>query len=126
MFSGGEFGVASKPIEVRAGIFPTSFIRSGSHEPAFPAGMEPTGVVRHGQSPEGVNERERVSQSKSTSMHITKSLMRAALKKLRSRRESNPHLRFRKPPFYPLNYGNKNIFDFRFSIADCKQRKANG
>ena len=22
------------------------------------------------------------------------------------RRESNPHLRFRKPPFYPLNYGN--------------------
>jgi hypothetical protein len=25
----------------------------------------------------------------------------------RSRRESNPHLRFRKPPFYPLNYGNK-------------------
>src|SRR5260370_38910023 len=26
----------------------------------------------------------------------------------RSRRESNPDLRFRKPPFYPLNYGNKN------------------
>jgi hypothetical protein len=26
---------------------------------------------------------------------------------MRSRRESNPHLRFRKPPFYPLNYGNK-------------------
>src|ERR1700726_722555 len=25
---------------------------------------------------------------------------------LRSRRESNPHLRFRKPLFYPLNYGN--------------------
>jgi hypothetical protein len=24
----------------------------------------------------------------------------------RSRRESNPHLRFRKPLFYPLNYGN--------------------
>jgi hypothetical protein len=23
------------------------------------------------------------------------------------RRESNPHLRFRKPPFYPLNYGDK-------------------
>jgi hypothetical protein len=22
------------------------------------------------------------------------------------RRESNPHLRFRKPPFYPLNYGD--------------------
>src|SRR6266480_4500437 len=42
---------------------------------------------------------------------------------LRSRRESNPHLRFRKPPFYPLNYGNNDIFDFRFSIADCKQQK---
>jgi hypothetical protein len=39
----------------------------------------------------------------------------------RSRRESNPHLRFRKPPFYPLNYGNNGIFDFRFSIADCKR-----
>jgi len=25
-----------------------------------------------------------------------------------------------------LNYGNIDIFDFRFSIADCKQRKANG
>jgi hypothetical protein len=22
------------------------------------------------------------------------------------RRESNPHLRFRKPPFFPLNYGD--------------------
>jgi hypothetical protein len=30
----------------------------------------------------------------------------------RSRRESNPHLRFRKPPFYPLNYGN-NILNFK-------------
>src|SRR5438094_1085274 len=26
----------------------------------------------------------------------------------------------RKPPFYPLNYGNNDISDFRFSIADCK------
>jgi hypothetical protein len=26
----------------------------------------------------------------------------------------------RKPPFYPLNYGNNDIFDFRFAIADCK------
>jgi hypothetical protein len=38
----------------------------------------------------------------------------------RSRRESNPHLRFRKPPFYPLNYGNNDSLDFRFSTADCK------
>ena len=28
------------------------------------------------------------------------------LTSLRSRRESNPHLRFRKPLFYPLNYGD--------------------
>src|SRR4029077_8457638 len=26
----------------------------------------------------------------------------------RPRRESNPHLRFRKPPFYPLNYGDSH------------------
>ena len=26
------------------------------------------------------------------------------------RRESNPHLRFRKPLFYPLNYGDKIRF----------------
>jgi hypothetical protein len=32
----------------------------------------------------------------------------------RSRRESNPHLRFRKPPFYPLNYGNT------FKGAGCR------
>jgi hypothetical protein len=25
------------------------------------------------------------------------------------RRESNPHLRFRKPPFYPLNYGDDDL-----------------
>jgi hypothetical protein len=38
----------------------------------------------------------------------------------RPRRESNPHLRFRKPPFYPLNYGDDDICDFRFAISDCK------
>src|SRR4030095_7796652 len=27
----------------------------------------------------------------------------------RSRWESNPHLRFRKPLFYPLNYGNNDL-----------------
>jgi hypothetical protein len=44
----------------------------------------------------------------------------------RSRRESNPHLRFRKPLFYPLNYGNNDICDFRFAIADCKWRRRAG
>jgi hypothetical protein len=33
---------------------------------------------------------------------------------------------FRKPPFYPLNYGNSDICDFRFSIADCKLRTSPG
>ena len=28
----------------------------------------------------------------------------------------------RKPPFYPLNYGNSDICDCRFLIADCKLR----
>jgi hypothetical protein len=27
----------------------------------------------------------------------------------------------RKPSFYPLNYGDDDICDFRFPIADCKQ-----
>src|SRR5438552_5417975 len=27
----------------------------------------------------------------------------------------------RKPLFYPLNYGNSDNSDFRFSAADCKQ-----
>ena len=41
---------------------------------------------------------------------------------MRPRRESNPHLRFRKPPFYPLNYGNSDIGDCRFPSAICKLR----
>src|SRR5207302_11501115 len=32
-----------------------------------------------------------------------------AAKRVRPRRESNPHLRFRKPLFYPLNYGNNDL-----------------
>ena len=36
------------------------------------------------------------------------------------RRESNPHLRFRKPLFFPLNYGDCVISDFRSRIADFK------
>src|SRR5437899_7628578 len=34
----------------------------------------------------------------------------------------NAVLPFRKPRFYPLNYGNRDICDFRFLIADCKLR----
>ena len=39
------------------------------------------------------------------------------------RRESNPHLRFRKPSFYPLNYGDNEIFEFRFANADCPAKR---
>src|SRR6267143_3025909 len=38
------------------------------------------------------------------------------------RRESNSDLRFRKPPFYPLNYEDRVISDFRSLIADFKCR----
>src|SRR4029434_8566749 len=41
----------------------------------------------------------------------------------RSRRESNPHLRFRKPPFYPLNYGNN--FKGRMSILTQEVNRVN-
>jgi hypothetical protein len=35
------------------------------------------------------------------------------------RRESNPHLRFRKPPFYPLNYGD--VFpEIRYRISEVR------
>ena len=36
------------------------------------------------------------------------------------RRESNSHLRFRKPPFYPLNYGDRllRIVDFGLRIGE--------
>src|SRR6266496_578264 len=37
------------------------------------------------------------------------------------RRESNPHLRFRKPPFYPLNYGDSfQRSDIRYRRSDFK------
>ncbi len=35
------------------------------------------------------------------------------------RRESNSHLRFRKPSFYPLNYGDARTCDVRFARAEC-------
>jgi hypothetical protein len=34
------------------------------------------------------------------------------------RRESNPHLRFRKPPFYPLNYGDWS--EIRYQISEVR------
>ena len=37
------------------------------------------------------------------------------------RRESNPHLRFRKPPFYPLNYGDGEKGQSRKAKAESKR-----
>jgi hypothetical protein len=65
-----------------------------------------------------VSEWERANQSKPKLKHVPQCLKFTRYRN-RSRRESNPHLRFRKPPFYPLNYGNNDI-DLRFSTADCK------
>src|SRR5438874_7476079 len=87
---------------------------------SFPAGMEPTGVERHRRrSPRRLSEREKANQSKPKLKHVPECQRLTGLKN-RSRRESNPHLRFRKPSFCPLNYGNSDNCDFRFSIADCK------
>jgi hypothetical protein len=83
-----------------------------------PAGMEPLGSERHGQSPLGrsagalrsIEPSCRPTTKLPTIWHIAEC----------PRRESNPHLRFRKPPFYPLNYGDKSISDFRSRTADFK------
>ena len=72
-----------------------------------------------------VSERERANQSKFRCTHVP-SVPNSQSHRERSRRESNPHLRFRKPLFYPLNYGNNTICDFRFAIADCKWRRRAG
>ena len=99
--------------------------------------MEPTGVERHRRSPQvsflekvnGVSGKRcdidaakrraqpenwevRVNQSKPKLERVPECPRLTGLKN-RSRRESNPHLRFRKPLFYPLNYGNK-IFISRY------------
>src|SRR5919106_506992 len=68
--------------------------------------MEPTGGERHRRSPEG----ERAGASESIEASAVSESRRVSLvydHTKRPRRESNPHLRFRKPPFYPLNYGDR-------------------
>src|SRR5438477_5551664 len=96
--------------------------------------MEPMGIERHRRrSPRRLSERERVNgasgkrcdidaakrRSQSENWEIRVNQSKPKLKHVpecqktrlenRSRRESNPHLRFRKPPFYPLNYGNNDL-----------------
>jgi hypothetical protein len=58
------------------------------------------------------SERARASESIEAQMHErSKCVLGLQNHAKRSRRESNPHLRFRKPSFYPLNYGNKYFID---------------
>ena len=71
-----------------------------------PAGMEPAGAERHGRSPEGVSSRRRANQS-NLGFELPFSWPTLWPFELCPRRESNPHLRFRKPLFFPLNYGDQ-------------------
>ena len=73
-----------------------------------PAGMEPAGAERHRRSPAGVSFREIANQS---NLRFALSLSWPTLWpfELCPRRESNPHLRFRKPLFFPLNYGDEQV-----------------
>src|SRR6266403_2013314 len=68
--------------------------------------MEQLGSERHRPWPVRVSFREKANQSKCASTNYPKSLSHTGYTK-RPRRESNPHLRFRKPLFYPLNYGDR-------------------
>ena len=70
--------------------------------------MEPMGIQRHRRKARRVSERERTNQSKPKREHVPECPRLTRLEE-RSRRESNPHLRFRKPLFCPLNYGNNNV-----------------
>src|SRR5438876_2982266 len=66
------------------------------------------GIKRHRRSPKG----EVSGESESIEPRSCAFPLRGRLenhRKTRSRRESNPHLRFRKPLFYPLNYGNNDL-----------------
>jgi hypothetical protein len=61
-------------------------------------------------SPAGVSERARANQSNRTEERRWRYHFSWRASSC-PRRESNPHLRFRKPSFYPLNYGDKSICD---------------
>ena len=70
--------------------------------------MEPMGIERHRRSPKG--ERAGVSESiEGQAKACTRVSKTYKDYSKRSRRESNPHLRFRKPLFCPLNYGNNDL-----------------
>ena len=86
-----------------------------------PAGMERAGALRHRRSPAGVSERARASQS--NLRHAIPLSWPTPRRYVQCpRRESNPHLRFRKPPFYPLNYEDKLLIELILPITTkrCK------
>src|SRR5262249_47871937 len=69
-----------------------------------PAGMRPAGAEPNRRSPRG----ERAGRANQSNLRAEPPLSSPTFWHfaLCPRRESNPHLRFRKPPFYPLNYGD--------------------
>src|SRR5437764_8328990 len=93
--------------------------------------MEPLGSERHRPWPTRVSFREKANQSKCASTNYPKSLSHTGYTK-RPRRESNPHLRFRKPLFYPLNYGDNDsgknrLIEWRWATCrSCPQRFGEG
>jgi hypothetical protein len=72
--------------------------------------MEPRGVSDIDEARKG--ELAPASESIEAQMHARSQFVSSLQDYTdRSRRESNPHLRFRKPLFYPLNYGNKYLIN---------------
>src|SRR5882724_678505 len=88
--------------------FIKSLIRTASHE-SVPGGNRASREAARWTKPRR-GERTGVSESIEARVHAfhQESHTHCVTRK-RSRRESNPHLRFRKPLFYPLNYGNRKI-----------------
>src|SRR5207247_10497919 len=106
-----ESALRNKPINPipYAHTYPVN-LNLAKKKKSFPAGKEPMGIERHRRKPVRVSFREKANQSKCRLGHVPQHL-RLTKYRTRSRRESNPHLRFRKPPFYPLNYGNSDNCD---------------
>ena len=92
----------SKPASTH---FVKSLIRTASHE-SVPGGNRASRETARWTKP---RRGERTGVSESIEVHviaIPKESNAHYVTQKRSRRESNPHLRFRKPLFCPLNYGN--------------------
>ena len=77
--------------------------------PVFIGNLVPGGNGVRGRGTD-IDEARRVSECASESIEPARGTIMKRLSRRRvepcPRRESNPHLRFRKPSFYPLNYGD--------------------